>query len=103
MTTTLDTTNVHNLANDPSHLQKQVENHKLQINALLAQLDAHKQMFNETLGTSLQLRTNIIMLEKHTKELTDKLNAANETIRTLKDQLATKEIGAIIDATDQVS
>lgn len=63
-------------------LKQQAEQNSAGIHGLLAQLDAHKQMLNENLSVTLNLRTNTILLQKSNKEICDK-NA--ELIRLLEE------------------
>lgn len=52
------------------NLKVQAENNSKGVEQLLSNLDAHKQMLNEQLQTSLALRTNLITLSKQNQNLT---------------------------------
>jgi len=53
-------------------LKSQASNTSQGVNALLAQLDAHKQMLNDSLNTVVQLRTQLILCQKRNAELEPK-------------------------------
>lgn len=65
---------------DNAALKKQLENNGKGVEGLLCQLDAHKQMINEALTQSVGFRTQIILLQKQNKELSDKLALANKAV-----------------------
>lgn len=50
-------------------LKKLNEAHEQTVNGLVYQLDAHKQMLNENLQISLNLRTNLCMFQKEYQKL----------------------------------
>jgi hypothetical protein len=74
-------------------LKKQLENNAQGVQGLLAQLDAHKQMMNDSLNQGLALRTQLILLQNQNKQL-------NEHNTSLRQQLAEK---GIKDAFNKVS
>lgn len=50
------------------------------LDALSAQLDATKQMYNEAMNSTLQVRTQNIMLQKQCQDLTKQLADANAKV-----------------------
>jgi len=75
------------LTADKEALQKQMNGAQDAFNGLIAQLDASKQMFNDSLASCLQLRTNSIMLQKHGEKLAAQLAEKDKTIEALNAQL----------------
>lgn len=53
-------------------LNKDLHAHKQAIDALTAQLDANKQMFNESLNAGFQVRTALITTQRQVQELSNK-------------------------------
>ena len=51
-----------------TELQNELKQYKDSFNSLSAQLEAHKQMLNDSLNTVLQLKTNILLVQKHLTE-----------------------------------
>lgn len=74
---------VSDLTTENEALKKQATNNGLGVNALLAQIDAHKQKLNECLQIELNLRTNFILIQKQNKELSDKLALADKKLTEL--------------------
>jgi polyhydroxyalkanoate synthesis regulator phasin len=72
-------------------LKAQIENGKKGVDGLLAQLDAHKQLFNETLNASLSQRTHNILLTKQNQELINKVHSLNDEVAALKAKVASLE------------
>lgn len=75
---------------------KENEQLKLQIKGMFAQLDAHKQMVNEGLASSVQLRTNLVLFQtelqekSHENELLKNSNAnLNSQVDVLNKQVTT--------------
>jgi uncharacterized coiled-coil DUF342 family protein len=71
-----------------TELQNELKQYKEGVNSLSAQLEAHKQMLNESLNTILQLRTNILLVQKH---LTDTIGKSMEDKKELEEKLAACE------------
>lgn len=71
-----------------TELENELKQYKDGLNSLSAQLEAHKQMLNESLNTILQLRTNILLVQKH---LTETILKSQETEKDLKEKLASCE------------
>lgn len=74
-------------------LKQQADQNSAGIHGLLAQLDAHKAMLNESLTASLHLRTNMILVQKSNKELADKnielkklLDEANKRLADIEEE-----------------
>ena len=63
---------INQLTTDKATLEKDLAQHKQALESLSAQLDANKQMFNESLNSGLQLRTHFIMLQRQFQELSNK-------------------------------
>ena len=55
--------------------------------ALMAQLDAHKGMLNESLTASLQLKAHALLLEKQGKRLQQLVDDLNKQIQGLTKEL----------------
>ena len=72
------------MSDELESLKKDLQQHKDGIDGLLAQLDAHKQMFNESLNSNLQLRAQNLLLQKQLNTLNEKLNAAQREVENLK-------------------
>lgn len=68
-------------------LQNELNQHKQAVDGLLAQLDATKAMFNDTMNSNLQLRTNQIMLQKECQKLNTQLADKDKQIESLNQQL----------------
>jgi uncharacterized protein involved in exopolysaccharide biosynthesis len=60
-------------------LQKQLNNLNAQIKTISAQAETFKQMFNESLQTSVNLRSNLILLQQENQELKQKIAAIPNT------------------------
>ena len=58
------------------------------IQALLSQLDASKQMFNESLNQIFQLRTQVIQHQKMYNDVSNKLKKANEALEAANKKIA---------------
>jgi len=71
---------VETLTSENEILKKQVANNSAGVNALLAQIDAIKLMYNESNNSCLNHRTNVILLQKQQKELVEELEAAKKKI-----------------------
>ena len=93
---------IDSLSAENTNLKKQLENAVNQANGFVAQLDAHKQMLSESIQSSLNLRTTVIMFQRNIQEAQQKNQAAEKQIESLNQQLsdATKEPK---NATDKVS
>ncbi len=63
-----------------AELQNELDQAKLTIKGLNAQLEATKQIANESLASNLQLRTNVVLFQQANQEL-------NQEIHVLKDKL----------------
>lgn len=76
------------------NLRKQIEQNQVGIDGLLAQLDAHKELLNESLNSGLQLRTNTLIARKQNMLLTNKLAESQKVLDGVNKQLedATKKI-----------
>ncbi len=68
-----------------TELENELKQYKDGFNSLSAQLEAHKQMLNESLNTILQLRTNVLLVQRH---LTETIQKSQETEKDLKEKLA---------------
>ena len=53
------------------------------VQGLLSQLDASKQMYNESINTIFQLRTQCIQLDKMVKDLNNQVKQLKEQIEKL--------------------
>jgi len=71
-----------------TELQNQVNQYKNTLDAVGAQLDAHKQMLNESLNSILQLRTHNIMLQKQLNESATKCKNLEDEVDRLTKELA---------------
>lgn len=60
---------------------------KMQQKGLFAQLEAHKQMVNEGLATSVQLRTNLVMFQQALQEKSQELEATKNSNANLNNQV----------------
>lgn len=80
------------MSDEINSLKTQLDQKEQAINGLLAQLDAHRGVMNESLNASLQLRTNFVVIQKNNLELNQKLSAANERIKELEKQNATDQV-----------
>lgn len=89
---------INNLTAENTTLKNEAAQHKANFDGLCAQLDAHKQMLNECLGTSIQLRTHIIILQKNIQELHGKLNEAQVKINQLSNANAPVPINETVAA-----
>lgn len=78
---------VNELSLENDNLKKQAEQNSEGVQNLLAQLDAHKQFINEILVGGINLRTNIILLQKQVQELSVKLQESNSKFLEVKTQL----------------
>lgn len=58
------------------------------IASLMAQFDAAKQMLNESLASSLQLRTHLTLFQKKVNELSEKAEADKKVIDGLNSELS---------------
>lgn len=76
-------------------LQQQIDSNKVSINGFLAQLDAHKGLINDIMPHNLQLRTNVILLQKQAQEYHDKIIALEKTIENLTQKLAEKTLPVV--------
>jgi uncharacterized coiled-coil DUF342 family protein len=88
-------------------LQKELNQHKEHIKGLVAQVEATKEMLNESFSTNLQLRTNINVIKRtyneHVKEssvVKDELNAVKNELNALKEK---ENINAIDSQQEQQS
>lgn len=63
------------------------------INGLQAQLDACKQMHNETLNNNLIFRANMILLQTELKTLADKIREKDKEIEELNQKLLVDKKG----------
>jgi len=68
-------------------LQKEITTLKDQIKGVQAQLNASKQMFNETLEVNLNLRTNIILYQQAHQESLDKNKTLMDSVSTLSNEI----------------
>lgn len=87
-------------------LQNELEQTKVNFKGALAQLEATKQMLNEHLGSALQTRTNIILLNTHIQELTQKLQIQASQMQVMGEtilKLSPPKNEVSTDATDQIS
>ncbi len=64
---------INELTEANKNLTQQIVNHSNGAEALMAQLEAHKGMLNESLTASLNLKTHIILLDKKIKRLEKQL------------------------------
>lgn len=70
------------------NLQAQLDQAVSQGNGLVAQLDAHKQMLSEVIGSGLNLRATLLLVQKNNEELSAKIGELNKTIEGLNQELA---------------
>lgn len=70
-----------------TELQNELKQYKAGVDSLSAQLDAHKQMLNESLNSILQLRTQNIMMQKHSTDVTLKNNQLTQDVARLTQEL----------------
>ncbi len=68
------------LKNKNESLKQLLAQNNNNVAGLVAQLEAHKQMLNDSLNTGLQLRTNLILFQKNNQELSERLEAANKSL-----------------------
>lgn len=68
-----------------TELENELKQYKDGVNSLSAQLEAHKQMLNESLNTILQLRTNVLLVQKH---LSETIGKSQQVEKELKEKLA---------------
>jgi hypothetical protein len=78
---------VNELTEANKNLTQQVINHSQGAEALMAQLDAHKGMLNESLTASLQLKAHALLLEKQSKRLQDVVDELNKQVQGVNKQL----------------
>lgn len=78
------------LQKENDNLKATVAQQKQNIDGLMAQFEAHKQLLNEQLQVGLTLRANIIMFQKHNNENAVKMNEMQKKIDDLNAQLASK-------------
>lgn len=62
-------------------VKNELEQTKTHMKGVVAQLEAIKQMYNESLQSAIQLRSNVILFQQANQEL-------NQENHVLKDQLA---------------
>jgi len=79
-----------------AELEQQMSQNSQGIHGLLAQLDAHKQSLNEALNVGLNLRANLILVQKQNQEFNDRiktlssqLDEANKKVAELSAPIAT--------------
>lgn len=65
-------------------LRPQLDNAQMQIKNLAAQLEATKQMINESLTSSLQLRSSLVLMQQANQELGQKNAALTNELTNLK-------------------
>jgi|SRR5580698_2559723 chromosome segregation ATPase len=70
-----------------TELQNEVKQLKNALDGVVAQLEAHKQMLNESLNTILQLRTHNIMLQKNLNETASKCKGFEDEAARLTKEL----------------
>jgi predicted RNase H-like nuclease (RuvC/YqgF family) len=87
------------LTAENAELKKQIENATANHSGLLAQVDAHKGMLSESIQSSLNLRTNLIMFQKKIQELSGVIQEKDKLINGLNQQLtdATAKIASYED------
>ena len=72
------------LTNENVQLKNALQQNSNGIQTLLAQVDAHKQIINENNQISVNLRTNLILVQKHNAELIEKLKVADAKLVELE-------------------
>ena len=78
-------------------LEKQLQNQSNGMQQLIAQLEAYKASLNESLNTSIQLRTHLFLLQKQIKDDELKKQNMQKQIDSINQQLndATKRIAEL--------
>lgn len=66
-----------------ANLKKQLEQNRIGVENLLSNIDAYKGELADSRTISLQLRNNLVMLQKVNNELSDKVNALQKTVDDL--------------------
>ena len=72
------------LKNENQSLKDQLAQHKTGVDGLLAQLDALRGELTDARTISLQLRTNLILVQKSNKELDEKVKALELELANFK-------------------
>ena len=73
------------------NLKKQALQNSQGIQGLLAQVDAYKQLVNENTQISINLRTNLILFQKASEELSGKVSALNKQLEEAKARIVELE------------
>ncbi len=73
-------------------MENELAQAKSQIKGLIAQLDAAKQMVNEGMSTSLQLRTNMVMFQQAHQEQCKTIADLKTEIEGLRKQVEMLEL-----------
>lgn len=81
------------LSNQNKVLTQQLANNNQGVEALMAQIDAHKSMVNEALTGNLQLKAHVILLEKHNKAYQADIERLNKKIAELEVQIPQPQLG----------
>jgi hypothetical protein len=68
-------------------LVKQLEQLKVQNEGLICQLDAHKAHLSESINTSLNLRSTLVLFQKKNQELNQVIMVKNDLIAKLENSL----------------
>ncbi len=77
-----------NFKKENDALKAQLDQNSKGVENLLAQLDAHKGMLNESLNACVNMRTHLIIEQKKAQETAGKMGQLGNQITTLTQQLA---------------
>jgi chromosome segregation ATPase len=72
-------------------LQNEIANLKQQFKVMSAQHEATKQMFNEAAAISMQVRTNLHLVQQSAQDLTDENQSLKKEIEALKTNITNLE------------
>jgi aminoglycoside phosphotransferase len=72
------------LTKEDFYMSEQAPALEAAVQGLLSQLDASKQMYNESINTMFQLRTQAIQLDKMNKDLQNQVKQLKEELEKLR-------------------
>lgn len=69
---------IQRLEAENNQLKKTIESYNQGFNGMNSQLEAHKQVISENVGANINLRSQIISMQKHLQELSAKLESSEK-------------------------